>query len=80
MNKRSRRLYDTTMLFLAVVMGVFLLRNDTIPIFYEQKIVALTYDDGPSTISTKKLLDLLDKYDATATFLSMEIMQMIKKT
>lgn len=32
------------------------------------KIVALTYDDGPSKISTEKLLALLEKYGARATF------------
>ena len=31
------------------------------------KFVALTFDDGPSTL-TPRILDLLEKYDATATF------------
>lgn len=31
------------------------------------KFAALTFDDGPSTL-TPKVLDLLEKYDATATF------------
>ena len=33
----------------------------------ENKIVYLTFDDGPSE-NTKKILDILDKYDAKATF------------
>ena len=39
-----------------------------IPVSKEMKIVALTYDDGPSKITTEALLNLLDKYDASATF------------
>ena len=31
------------------------------------KYVALTFDDGPSTL-TPRILDILEKYDATATF------------
>lgn len=31
------------------------------------KFIALTFDDGPSTL-TPRVLDLLEKYDATATF------------
>lgn len=33
-----------------------------------EKIVALTFDDGPSPIRTPALLDLLDKYEIKATF------------
>lgn len=32
------------------------------------KYVALTFDDGPEPGSTEKILDVLDKYDAKATF------------
>ncbi len=32
------------------------------------KMVALTYDDGPSNSVTNDILDLLEKYDAKATF------------
>lgn len=32
------------------------------------KYVALTFDDGPDPNSTKQILDLLDKYNAKATF------------
>lgn len=34
----------------------------------KEKVVALTFDDGPSGNVTPKLLDLLDQYDAKATF------------
>ncbi len=34
----------------------------------KQKAVALTFDDGPDPISTSKLLTLLSKYNAKATF------------
>lgn len=34
----------------------------------KEKIVALTFDDGPHPIFTPKILDLLAKYDAKATF------------
>lgn len=34
----------------------------------QEKIVALTFDDGPSPTHTEKLLSLLAKYDAKATF------------
>lgn len=34
----------------------------------EEKIVALTFDDGPHPKYTKEVLDLLNKYDAKATF------------
>lgn len=33
-----------------------------------KKMIALTYDDGPSGDSTKRILDVLEKYDARATF------------
>lgn len=34
----------------------------------DQKIIALTFDDGPHPTNTSKLLDVLAKYDAKATF------------
>lgn len=33
-----------------------------------KKMVALTYDDGPSNTVTNRILDVLQKYDARATF------------
>ncbi|MDD2657761.1 MAG: polysaccharide deacetylase family protein [Candidatus Pacebacteria bacterium] len=34
----------------------------------DQKLVALTFDDGPSAARTPALLDLLDRYNVKATF------------
>lgn len=34
----------------------------------KQKVVALTYDDGPHPVFTPKILDILDKYHVKATF------------
>jgi len=34
----------------------------------EDKVVALTFDDGPNPTFTPRLLDILDKYDVKATF------------
>lgn len=36
-----------------------------------QKIVALTFDDGPHKIYTQQVLDILQQYDAKATFFVM---------
>lgn len=41
--------------------------NVTKPEVNEDKVIYLTFDDGPS-IYTSKLLDVLDKYDVKATF------------
>lgn len=38
----------------------------------EDKIVALTFDDGPHPKYTAAVLDLLAKFDAKATFLLLE--------
>lgn len=37
----------------------------------QQKLVALTFDDGPSPTFTEKILDLLAKYNAKGTFFVM---------
>lgn len=34
----------------------------------ESKLIALTFDDGPNTTTTNEVLDILEKYDATASF------------
>ncbi len=34
----------------------------------EPKLIALTFDDGPNTHTTPKVLDLLEEYDAQASF------------
>lgn len=56
------------------------IENDDVPVvaenpnqrdlsqFKDKKLIAFTFDDGPSGASTKKLLDNLDKYNARVTF------------
>ncbi len=34
----------------------------------QEKLVALTFDDGPNTTATPKVLDRIEKYSVTATF------------
>lgn len=34
----------------------------------DEKVIALTFDDGPDPVFTKKVLDVLKKYDVHATF------------
>ena len=34
----------------------------------DTKYIALTFDDGPNTTTTNQILDLLEKYNAKATF------------
>jgi peptidoglycan-N-acetylglucosamine deacetylase len=34
----------------------------------DQKVIALTFDDGPDSVYTPQILDLLKRYDAKATF------------
>jgi peptidoglycan/xylan/chitin deacetylase (PgdA/CDA1 family) len=34
----------------------------------EQKVVYLTFDDGPTPVVTEKIVELLEEYDAKATF------------
>lgn len=34
----------------------------------DEKLIALTFDDGPNTYTTPKILDLLEQYDAHASF------------
>lgn len=34
----------------------------------EERVVALTFDDGPHPVATEKILALLERYDARATF------------
>ena len=37
-------------------------------IFYDKKLIAFTFDDGPNKSTTNKLLDNLEKYNARVTF------------
>lgn len=42
--------------------------NRNLKEFSNKKLIAFTFDDGPSYIGTNKLLDNLDKYNARVTF------------
>ena len=69
MNYLKKRLRALGLLIMIMVVSVIMLQPTMdAPVFQNKKYVALTYDDGPSQISTKKLLDLLERYGAKATF------------
>jgi peptidoglycan/xylan/chitin deacetylase (PgdA/CDA1 family) len=36
--------------------------------FSDKKVIALTFDDGPTPLETPRILDILRKHDVTATF------------
>ena len=42
--------------------------NETPTVITDKKMVALTFDDGPNPVHTNAILDILEKYDARATF------------
>lgn len=47
----------------------------------EEKVIALTFDDGPHPLYTEKILNLLEKYGAKATFFVVgENLQLYQKT
>ena len=57
--------------------GLFWLRKASAPQVFgeairradiQEKMVALTFDDGPNLATTEKILDLLEEYGAKATF------------
>ncbi len=37
----------------------------------DQKLIALTFDDGPNPVYTPQILDLLNQYGAKGTFFSL---------
>ena len=39
-----------------------------IPASFSQKVVALTFDDGPHPVVTKRILEILERHNAKATF------------
>ena len=67
MKKLQRKIYNIGIIFIFIFITVIYNIEDK-QVSKEYKYVALTYDDGPSIISTKKILNLLEKYDASATF------------
>lgn len=68
MKKIKRKLLNVGIVMLSCLLAVLFSKQDTAVSTEEEKIVALTYDDGPSPISTAQLLEILDKHDAHATF------------
>lgn len=50
------------------ITNCFLSRKRDLKQFEGKKLLAFTFDDGPSNQSTNKLLDNLDKYNARVTF------------
>ena len=48
--------------------AVIVRRNTLYHVVTSEKVVALTFDDGPSLEWTPKILDVLDKYNVKATF------------
>lgn len=67
MKKLQRKIYNTGLILIFIFITIVYQVEDK-QVSNELKYVALTYDDGPSIISTKKILNLLEKYDASATF------------
>ncbi|MDL2262401.1 polysaccharide deacetylase family protein [Bacteroidales bacterium OttesenSCG-928-I21] len=65
----------------------WLLRGSVKRLKKDQKILYLSFDDGPTPIITEKVLDILNKYEAKASFFCLgknaekhpEIMKLIKK-
>lgn len=48
--------------------GLFWRENVVLRVPTKEKVVALTYDDGPHPVFTPEILDILDKYHVKATF------------
>lgn len=68
MKRIKYKLMNVGIVLLSCLLAVFLTSHDTAVSNETKKIVALTYDDGPSSVSTAQLLEILDKHDAHATF------------
>ncbi len=68
MKKLKGKLWNVLITALLCLMAM-VLSTSSIPVHEEvEKVVALTYDDGPSPISTAQLLEILDQHEAHATF------------
>ena len=69
MKKLQHKIFNLSMVCILLFVSVLLYRESVSePVFIEKKYVALTYDDGPSRLTTQALVELLNKYDASATF------------
>lgn len=69
MKKLQQKIFNLGMACVFIFVGMLLYREPASEsVFTEKKYVALTYDDGPSRLTTQALVELLNKYDASATF------------
>lgn len=68
MKKLQMRIFHMGMMLIFIFVCTLLYSEKEMQVFEEKKYVALTYDDGPSQLTTQPLIDLLDKYNASATF------------
>ena len=70
--KRNKYLAKSLALLLTAVLlsftSVVNVKGQSTEIDDTEKVVYLTFDDGPSTVWTSQVLDLLDFYQAEATF------------
>lgn len=63
MRKNARCFFIITIVLLHFVTSVYAAENGT-----ETKRIALTFDDGPHSVYTPEILDILDEYGIRATF------------
>lgn len=67
-SKRWLRGVSFALALIIMVSGGMILNSASTDAKVKTKYVALTFDDGPSTVTTKTALKALKKYDAHATF------------
>ena len=67
-SKRWLRGVSFALALIIMVSGGMILNSASTDAKAKTKYVALTFDDGPSTVTTKTALKALKKYDAHATF------------
>lgn len=67
MRKNIFKRFISSALSLSLAMGIMPFAADAgdVP---ETKLIALTFDDGPNTTTTNEVLDILEEYDAKASF------------
>lgn len=67
MRKNIFKRFISSALSLGMVLGIMPFAADAgeVP---ETKLIALTFDDGPNTTTTNDVLDILDEYNAKASF------------
>lgn len=80
---KNKILINISLILLLVISIIFLIKRNLIKATYtygteyariisqgskKEKIIALTFDDGPHPIFTPQILDLLDQYQIKATF------------